>query len=163
LQSERNLIPLPCCILSRETHAPRPFPHWCHPAAVAQELRRRRCHPAKHVALGAAIDPKDMIPITDLNVKSVIAHPNEWAARGLVKVQGVAWSNASPLAKVEVSTDAGKSLVPCKLHGQAHRIRLPKVDLRMEDRRGPIHPHIARHQQGSHGNAQDLLSRPISR
>jgi hypothetical protein len=35
-------------------------------------------HPAQHVAA----DPKDMIPATDLNVKSVIAHPGEWATPG---------------------------------------------------------------------------------
>ena len=75
-------------------------------------------HPAKHVAPGAAIDPKDMIPVTDLNVKSVIAHPNEWAAPGLVKVQGVAWSNTSPVAKIEVSTDAGKTWSPANFTGR---------------------------------------------
>jgi len=66
-------------------------------------------HPAKPVAPGTAVDPKDMIPVTDLNVKSVIAHPGEWAAPGLVTVQGVAWSNASPVTKVDVSTDAGQT------------------------------------------------------
>jgi sulfite oxidase len=66
-------------------------------------------HPAEHVAPGAGVDPKDMIPVTDLNVKSVIAHPGEWAAPGIVTVQGVAWSNTSPVAKVELSTDAGKT------------------------------------------------------
>jgi DMSO/TMAO reductase YedYZ molybdopterin-dependent catalytic subunit len=66
-------------------------------------------HPAQHVAPGTAVDPKAMIPVTNLNVKSVIAHPGEWAAPGVVTVQGVAWSNASPLAKAEVSTDGGKT------------------------------------------------------
>jgi hypothetical protein len=66
-------------------------------------------HPAQHVAPGTAIDPKDMIPVTNLNVKSIIAHPGKWAAPGVVIVQGVAWSNASPVSKVEVSDDAGKT------------------------------------------------------
>jgi hypothetical protein len=66
-------------------------------------------HPAQHVAPGTAVDPKDMIPVTDLNVKSVIAHPGEWAAPGVVTVRGVAWSNASPVAKVEISADAGRT------------------------------------------------------
>jgi DMSO/TMAO reductase YedYZ molybdopterin-dependent catalytic subunit len=66
-------------------------------------------HPPQHVAPGTAVDPKDMIPVTNLNVKSVIAHPVEWAAPGVVIVQGVAWSNASPVAKVEISADAGKT------------------------------------------------------
>jgi sulfite oxidase len=74
-------------------------------------------HPNHHVAAGATVDAKDMIPVTDLNVKSVIAHPNEWAKPGAVLVQGVAWSNASPVAKVEVSVDAGKTWESARLLG----------------------------------------------
>jgi len=66
-------------------------------------------HPAQHVAPGTAVDPKDMIPVTNLNVKSIIAHPGEWAAPGVITVQGVAWSNTSPVSKVEISADAGKT------------------------------------------------------
>ena len=75
-------------------------------------------HPAQHVAPGTAIDPKDMIPVTDLNVKSVIANPSEWAAPGVITVQGVAWSNTSPVAKVEISVDAGKRWSPANLTGK---------------------------------------------
>jgi sulfite oxidase len=74
-------------------------------------------HPSHPVAAGATVDAKDMIPVTDLNVKSVIAHPNEWAKPGAVLVQGVAWSNASPIAKVDVSVDAGKTWEAAKLLG----------------------------------------------
>ena len=76
-------------------------------------------HPAQHVAPGTAVDPKDMIPVTNLNVKSVIAHPGEWAGPGVVTVQGVAWSNASPVSKVEISTDAGKTWSPAEFTGKA--------------------------------------------
>ena len=75
-------------------------------------------HPAQHVAPGTAVDPKDMIPVTDLNVKSVIANPVEWAAPGVIAVQGVAWSNTSPVAKVEISADAGKTWSPANLTGK---------------------------------------------
>jgi DMSO/TMAO reductase YedYZ molybdopterin-dependent catalytic subunit len=75
-------------------------------------------HPASHVAPGTAVDPKDMIPVTDLNVKSVIAHPADWAAPGVIAVQGVAWSNASPVTKVEVSTNGGKTWALAKLTGK---------------------------------------------
>jgi sulfite oxidase len=75
-------------------------------------------HPAQHVAPGTAVDPKDMIPVTNLNVKSVIARPGEWAAPGVVTVQGVAWSNASPISKVEISTDAGKTWSPANFTGK---------------------------------------------
>jgi len=74
-------------------------------------------HPAKPVAPGTAVDPKDMIPVSDLNVKSVIASPDAWAAPGKVKVQGAAWSNASAVAKVEVSIDGGQSWKNARLSG----------------------------------------------
>ena len=72
-------------------------------------------HPAQHVAPGTAVDPKDMVPVTDLNVKSLIATPNEWAAPGTVTIKGVAWSNASPVTKVDVSVDGGKTWNAAKL------------------------------------------------
>src|SRR5260370_40049544 len=72
-------------------------------------------HPAHPVAPGATVDPKDMIPVTDLNVKSVIAHPGEGVRPGMVTVQGVAWSNASPVTKAEVSVDAGRTWQSAKL------------------------------------------------
>jgi sulfite oxidase len=78
-------------------------------------------HPAQHVAPGTPVDPADMIPVTDLNVKSVIAHPDEWAAPGVITILGVAWSNASPVVKVEISTDAGNSWSPAKLTGKASK------------------------------------------
>ncbi len=59
-----------------------------------------------------------MIPVTDLNVKSVIANPVEWAAPGVITVQGVAWSNTSPVAKVEISADAGKTWSPANFTGK---------------------------------------------
>jgi len=78
-------------------------------------------HPPKHVAPGAVIDPKDMIPVTELNVKSLIAHPGEWAAPGQIVVQGVAWSNFSPVVKVEISADAGKTWSAANFAGNATR------------------------------------------
>ena len=75
-------------------------------------------HPAQRVAPGTAVDPKDMIPVTDLNVKSVIASPGEWAPPGAIAVQGVAWSNASPVAKVEISADGGKTWSHADLPGK---------------------------------------------
>jgi DMSO/TMAO reductase YedYZ molybdopterin-dependent catalytic subunit len=73
---------------------------------------------AQRIAPGTAVDPKDMIPVTDLNVKSVIASPGEWAASGVITVQGVGWSNASPVAKVEISADAGKTWSPANFPGK---------------------------------------------
>ena len=66
-------------------------------------------HPPQPVAPGTAVDPAAMVPVTDLNVKSVIALPQGWAKPGLVRVQGVAWSNSSPVSKVEISADRGQT------------------------------------------------------
>jgi DMSO/TMAO reductase YedYZ molybdopterin-dependent catalytic subunit len=75
-------------------------------------------HPTRPVPPGTAVDPSEMVPVTDLNVKSVIAIPGGWAKPGPVRVQGTAWSNASPVSKVEISTDGGQSWKPAKLTGQ---------------------------------------------
>lgn len=76
---------------------------------------RRPTHP---VPPGAAVEASEMAPVTDLSVKSVIAVPVGWAKHGPVRIQGTAWSNASPVVRVEVSTDGGQSWKPAKLIGQ---------------------------------------------
>jgi hypothetical protein len=76
-------------------------------------------HPAHPVAPGTAVDAKDMVPVTDLNIKSVIAVPGDWAKPGPVAVQGVAWSNGSPVTKVEISDDSGQSWKGATLTGKA--------------------------------------------
>jgi len=75
-------------------------------------------HPTHPVPPGTAVDASEMVPVTDLNVKSVIAVPAGWAKPGKVRVQGTAWSNTSPVSKVDVSTDGGQSWTPAKLAGR---------------------------------------------
>ena len=78
-------------------------------------------HPPGHVEPGAAVDPSAMIPVTDLNVKSVIASPNAWTKPGTVQISGAAWSNRSPVTRVDVSVDGGqtwKQAKLCKDHSQ---------------------------------------------
>jgi len=75
-------------------------------------------HPPQHVEPGAAVDVAAMVPVTDLNVKSVIASPDGWAKPGTVRIQGTAWSNSSPVNKVDVSTDGGQTWKSAKLGGQ---------------------------------------------
>src|SRR5579863_3461599 len=75
-------------------------------------------HPTHPVPPGTAVDPAEMVPVTDLNIKSVIAVPAGWAKPGAVRIQGTAWSNASPVAKVDVSTDGGQNWKPAQLGGQ---------------------------------------------
>ena len=72
-------------------------------------------HPAAHVEPGTNVDAAAMIPVTDLNVKSVIATPNAWAKPGTVRISGTAWSNSSPVTRVDVSIDGGKTWKETKL------------------------------------------------
>lgn len=73
-------------------------------------------HPSHPVAPGATVDPSEMIPVTDLGVKSVIATPGDgWARPGQVRISGTAWSNSSPVTGVEVSVDGGTTWKPAKL------------------------------------------------
>src|SRR5262252_7126834 len=49
-------------------------------------------HPPNPVAPGTAVDPSQMVPVTDLNVKSVIATPSGgWSKPGRVRITGAAW------------------------------------------------------------------------
>jgi DMSO/TMAO reductase YedYZ molybdopterin-dependent catalytic subunit len=75
-------------------------------------------HPQQHVEPGAAVDVATMVPVTDLSVKSVIAAPDGRAKPGTVRIQGAAWSNSSPLKKVDVSTDGGQTWKSAKLYGK---------------------------------------------
>jgi len=73
-------------------------------------------HPTHPVEPGAAVDPKEMVPVTDLNVKSVIATPAAGSIKpGRTRISGTAWSNTSPVTRVDVSVDAGKTWKPAKL------------------------------------------------
>ncbi len=73
-------------------------------------------HPPNPVAAGTAVPPDQMVPVTDLPLKSLIASPaGNWVAPGLVKISGAAWSNGTAIAGVDVSTDGGKSWKAAKL------------------------------------------------
>src|SRR5712692_3536061 len=72
-------------------------------------------HPTHSVAPGTAVDPAEMVPVTDLNVKSVIASPGGWIKPGPVRIGGAAWSNSSPVTGVDVSVDGGTTWKPAKL------------------------------------------------
>lgn len=73
--------------------------------------------PNQPVAPGGSVNPDDTHPVTALNVKSVIATPNDGATvRGrVVQIHGVAWAGEADIVKVEVSTDAGASWRPAEL------------------------------------------------
>jgi sulfite oxidase len=73
-------------------------------------------HPTHPVEPGATVDPKEMVPVTDLNVKSVIATPAAGSIKpGRTRISGTAWSNTSPVTRVDVSVDGGNTWKPAKL------------------------------------------------
>ena len=73
--------------------------------------------PNHPVAPGGSVNPDDTHPATALNVKSIIATPQEGATvRGrALQVHGVAWAGEEDIVKVEVSTDSGASWHPANL------------------------------------------------
>ncbi len=80
-------------------------------------------YPNKRVAPGATVDPKDMVPLTGLVVKSLINSPIDGAGvkPGKVRVTGFAWAGESSIARVEVSIDNGSTWVPARLGKERER------------------------------------------
>ncbi len=80
-------------------------------------------YPTKRVAPGAAVDAKDMAPLTGLVVKSLITKPLDGAtiAPGKIDVAGFAWAGEVGIARVDVSVDHGSSWQPAKLTGENAR------------------------------------------
>jgi DMSO/TMAO reductase YedYZ molybdopterin-dependent catalytic subunit len=74
-------------------------------------------YPNRRVAPGEAVDPKDMVPLTGLVVKSFINSPLEGAKLkpGKVRVTGFAWAGESNISKVDVSMDNGSAWFPARL------------------------------------------------
>jgi sulfite oxidase len=80
-------------------------------------------HPGKPVTPGVAIDPAQMKPVESLRIKSVIASPLDGSALRPgtpVRVSGAAWSGMSPVARVEVSVDRGRTWKPANLGSEKH-------------------------------------------
>jgi sulfite oxidase len=73
--------------------------------------------PVHTVSPGTAVDPSAMVPVTAIKPKSVIASPlaGERLAAGPVTIRGAAWAGESPVARVDVSTDSGRTWRPAKL------------------------------------------------
>lgn len=68
-------------------------------------------YPVRPVAPGAAVDPADLKPIEAIRPKSMIAGPADGAGvgNGSVRIHGTAWAGESPVARVDVSTDSGRT------------------------------------------------------
>jgi DMSO/TMAO reductase YedYZ molybdopterin-dependent catalytic subunit len=68
-------------------------------------------YPRVPIAPGAAVDPKDMVPLAGLTVKSIITSPAEGAVakRGPISVSGLAWAGEANVTRVDVSVDNGST------------------------------------------------------
>jgi len=96
--------------------------------------------PIHPVEPGAAVKPEDMRSLTTFPVKSVIARPSDGSKTpgGIQEVAGCAFSGDAPLAKVEVSTDGGKTWRSASLEGDAGAGRWQVWRLRFDARPGRV-------------------------
>jgi DMSO/TMAO reductase YedYZ molybdopterin-dependent catalytic subunit len=80
-------------------------------------------YPVRRVAPGAAVDAKDMAPLTGLAVKSLITSPLDHAkvSPGPVPVTGFAWAGEQDVVRVEISIDHGVTWQPARLTGEQAR------------------------------------------
>ncbi len=76
--------------------------------------------PETSIQPGSGLPGSVMVPVEQMPVKSLIAAPAEGDVLkpGPVTVQGVAWAGESPVARVEVSCDDGKTWEPARLLGE---------------------------------------------
>ena len=74
-------------------------------------------YPTKPVVPGSAVPASEMEPLTGLAVKSLIVAPDDGASlsAGRLRVAGFAWTGEGEIARVDVSTDNGKSWQPTSL------------------------------------------------
>lgn len=65
--------------------------------------------PKAPVPPGADVPPDDLVPVTTMNVKSLITAPRAGSSvdAGALFIQGVAWSGGRPIERVEISIDDG--------------------------------------------------------
>ena len=94
-------------------------------------------YPTKRVAPGAAVDAKDMAPLTGLVVKSLITRPADGTtvSPGKIEVAGFAWAGETDIARVEVSTDHGASWQPARLAGEQAKYAWRRFEFAFEGTR----------------------------
>ncbi len=110
--------------------------------------------PRSPVEPGAAVRPADTVPLTTVPVKSLIARPTDGSRlpRGRQEVVGIAFSGEAPIAKVEVSIDAGATWREAALEGESGVGRWQVFRLRFDAGPGAVRA-LARAVDRS-GNAQ---------
>ncbi|MGH9721351.1 MAG: sulfite oxidase [Bryobacteraceae bacterium] len=116
-------------------------------------------YPVRPVAPGAPLDPaKDMAPVEGLRPKSVIAvpAPNSRVPAGPVRIQGAAWAGESPVIRVDVSTDSGRTWSPATLGRDSARYAWRLFEMRWTPARPGSYAIMARATDAS-GNSQPVV------
>jgi len=77
-------------------------------------------YPGRPVQPGEILKPGEMKPVEAMVVKSLIVSPAQGAVLplGRMPVQGVAWTGEGKIARVEVSTDDGRTWQLARLTGE---------------------------------------------
>ena len=103
-------------------------------------------YPVKRVAPGAAVDAKDMAPLTGLVVKSLITTPLEGATfgPGKIPVAGFAWAGETDIARVDISTDSGATWKPARLVGERQPYTWRRFEYTFEATRSESHLILSR-------------------
>lgn len=115
-------------------------------------------YPTRRVAPGAAVDAKDMAPLTGLAVKSLITAPLDGAvvAPGRLAVAGFAWAGETAIASVDVSTDNGASWQPATLAGSAVKYAWRRFEFAFTPARAETYTILSRATDAT-GKAQPIV------
>ena len=116
-------------------------------------------YPNRRVAPGAAVDAKDMEPLTGLVVKSLITTPANGAsfAAGKVPIGGFAWAGENDIAKVDVSIDNGATWQPARLTGEQARFTWRRFEFELNATKPQSYLILSR-ATDSKGNMQPAVS-----
>jgi DMSO/TMAO reductase YedYZ molybdopterin-dependent catalytic subunit len=117
-------------------------------------------YPTRRVLPGAAVDAKELAPLTGLVVKSLITQPLDGAsvAPGAVRIAGFAWAGESRIARVEVSTNGGASWAAARLTGPVHKYAWRRFEFDAVLRQSEAHTILSRATDGS-GVTQPMVPR----
>ncbi len=116
-------------------------------------------YPTRRVAPGAAVDAKEMAPLTGLVVKSLITTPLDGArlAPGPIAVGGFAWAGETDIARVDVSVDHGQTWQAARLVGEQARYTWRRFEFGFSAQR-PASYLILSRATDSAGNVQPAVS-----
>jgi sulfite oxidase len=116
-------------------------------------------YPVRRVAPGAAVEARDMAPLTGLAVKSLITAPLDGAslARGPLTVAGFAWAGETDIAHVDVSIDSGASWQCAELVGEQQKYTWRRFECRVEATRAESYTILSR-ATDAEGRTQPALS-----